>query len=167
MSIPYGCSPEEPLPSIEIMEDEITVPAEGGQFTIDYVLENPQEGVFPVATPDESCDWVSDFVASDGAVSFKVEPNEGTEPRECKVTVSYPEVTQDAGFTIRQQGTEPEQPAEQKIDISIKECDATTITADIIPSDENMMYYVGIEQAGWLAENGFADDDEAFFSYIL
>lgn len=165
-----SCDPvEKPLPTLEITQDEVSVPAEGGQFTIDYVLENPQDGVLPTVTPVEDCDWVSDFAASDGVISFTVAANESTEARECKVNVSYPQVTQDAVFTIRQQGTEPEEPepVEPKIDITIKGYDATTITADIIPSDNEMMYYLGIEQAGWLEENGFADDDEAFFSYLL
>lgn len=165
-----SCDPvEKPLPTLEITQDEVSVPAEGGQFTIDYVLENPQEGVLPAATPAEGCDWISDFEAYDGTISFTVAANESTEARECKVNVSYPQVTQDAVFTIRQQGTEPEEPepVEPKIDITIKDYDATTITADIIPSDNEMMYYLGIEQAGWLEENGFADDDEAFFSYLL
>ena len=164
----YGCNPvEEPLPTLEITENEVSVPAEGGQFTIDYVLENPQEGVLPTVTPAEDCDWVLDFAASDGVISFTVTANENTEPRECKVTVSYPQVTPDGEFTIKQEGTEPEKPAEPKIDITIKGYDATTITADIIPSDNEMMYYLGIEMAWWLDENGFTDDDEAFFNYLL
>lgn len=165
----YGCNPvEEPLPTLEITENEVSVPAEGGQFTIDYVLENPQEGVLPTVTPAEDCDWVSDFAASDGVISFTVTANENTEPRECKVTVSYPQVTPDSEFTIKQEGTEPEPgPTEPKIDITLKSCDATTIVADIIPSDDEMTYYVGIETALWLDEMEFTDDDEAFFSYIL
>lgn len=165
----YGCNPvEEPLPTLEITENEVSVPAEGGQFTIDYVLENPQDGVLPTVTPAEDCDWVSDFSASDGVISFTVAANENTEPRECKVTVSYPQVTPDSEFTIKQEGTEPEPgPTEPKIDITLKSCDATTIVADIIPSDDEMTYYMGIEQAWWLDEMGFADNDEAFFAYLL
>lgn len=168
-AILYGCNPvEEPLPTLEITQDKVSVPAEGGQFTIDYVLENPQEGVLPTVKPAEGCDWVSDFVPSDGVISFTVVANENTEPRECKVTVSYPQVTPDSEFTIKQEGTEPEpEPVEPKIDITIKDYDATTITADIVPSDNEMMYYLGIEMAWWLDENGFADDDEAFFNYLL
>ena len=165
-----SCNPvEQPLPVLKIEESIVSVPAEGGEFTVNYDLQYPLEGVEPTVSAADDCNWISDFTASNGVISFNVTVNENTEARECKVTVSYPKITPDAEFTIKQDGTEQEEPepVEPKIDITLKSCDATTIVADIIPSDDEMTYYVGIETALWLDETEFADDDEAFFNYIL
>lgn len=165
-----SCNPvEQPLPVLKIEESIVAVPAEGGEFTVNYDLQYPLEGVEPTVSAADDCNWISGLTASNGVISFNVTVNENTEARECKVTVSYPKITPDAEFTIKQDGTEQEkpEPIEPKIDITLKSCDATTIVADIIPSDDEMTYYVGIETALWLDETGFADDDEGFFNYIL
>lgn len=165
-----SCNPvEQPLPVLKIEESIVAVPAEGGEFTVNYDLQYPLEGVEPTVSAADDCNWISGLTASNGIISFNVTVNENTEARECKVTVSYPKITPDAEFTIKQDGTEQEEPepVEPKIDIILKSCDATTIVADIIPSDDEMTYYIGIEQSWWLDEMGFADDDEAFFNYML
>ena len=162
-----SCTPaeEERIPVLGIEEDLIAVPAEGGEFSVRYSLENPVDGVLPSVVPEEGCDWVSDFTVSEGVISFTVAANENSGQRNVKVEVTYPQVSTGAEFTIEQEGTEPV-PGDLSISIEVKDFDASSIVGVILHCDESFVYYLGIEKSEWLNDNDLNDND-AFFQYVL
>lgn len=90
--------------------ESVSAPAEGGDFTIEYVLANPVSGGSVEASSGAS--WISDFDCSgSGTVKFKVDPNYTSASRSDEVLVEYGElnfsvpVTQ-AGLTLPEADTD-------------------------------------------------------------
>ena len=55
-----SCNPvEQPLPVLKIEESIVAVPAEGGEFTVNYDLQYPLEGVEPTVSAADGCNWIS------------------------------------------------------------------------------------------------------------
>lgn len=69
--------------------DTIKVASEGGQFSFNYVLENPVEGIEVTATSGN--DWISEITCpGDGTVSFNVAANQEYAGREGSIRIEYP-----------------------------------------------------------------------------
>ena len=79
------------IPAPEILpagETTIQVPAEGGVFTIEYILENPVDGGKAIASSE--AEWITDVICpGDGTVVFTVEPNQDYEVRTGEILVGY------------------------------------------------------------------------------
>lgn len=103
----FSCTerePEEPLaPKLTFQQTEVTVPADGMQASVVYVLENPVEGETLEVSVDQ--EWVTDLSVDDVKVSFSVLKNETEEVREANVLLKYTEDVS-ASFVIRQDAGE-------------------------------------------------------------
>ncbi len=88
-----GCNdtPEpEPVvkaPVVTLDKQSVEASAEGGEFTVNYTIENPVEGVTLVVTED--VEWIEDVTAVDGVISFAVAANDLEEAREATLNVEY------------------------------------------------------------------------------
>ena len=88
-----GCNdtPEpEPIvkaPVVTLDKESVEAPAEGGTFSVNYTIENAQEGVALSVT--ENAEWISDVVASEGVITFTVAANDVEEQREAVLNVEY------------------------------------------------------------------------------
>lgn len=88
-----GCNdtPEpEPIvkaPVVTLDKESVEASAEGGEFTVNYTIENTVEGVALSVTKD--VEWISDVVASDGVITFTVAANDVEEQREAVLNVEY------------------------------------------------------------------------------
>ena len=88
-----GCNdtPEpEPIvkaPVVTLDKESIEASAEGGEFTVNYTIENAVEGV--ALSVNKDVEWISDVVASDGVITFAVAANDVEEQREAVLNVEY------------------------------------------------------------------------------
>lgn len=74
-----SCKPEEKTvpPSLKLSQTELTVPAAGGQISLDYTLENAVEGSTITVEPVEPVEWISDIdVSVAEKIMFTVAENE-------------------------------------------------------------------------------------------
>lgn len=100
-----------PVPSVEFESASVDALAEGGQYSMTYVLTNPTEGAVLTATVDaEASAWITELAVNEAnsSIDFTVLDNGSSKPRSAKVTVSYPGMSQDAEFTVNQAGKEVE-----------------------------------------------------------
>lgn len=116
----------------------VTVPAEGGSFSVSYELENAPENGEMTVMPGNA-DWVSDFVVDKEActINFEVMPNETDQERSVDVAVSYTGLQSEVSFTITQSGLSESMDA---FIITPKTIDQTFFTVDVIPEDKDMYY---------------------------
>lgn len=89
-----ACKPDtetpEPVaktPVVTLDKQSIEAPAEGGEYVVNYTIENAVEGA--TLSVVEDADWVSDVTANDGVISFVVAANEIEEPRNTTLNVEY------------------------------------------------------------------------------
>jgi PBP1b-binding outer membrane lipoprotein LpoB len=71
--------PIEKNPVVTLDKQSVEAPAEGGTFSVNYTIENAQEGVALSVTEDVA--WISDAVAADGVITFVVAANDAKEAR--------------------------------------------------------------------------------------
>ena len=90
----FGCSKKEPVeedipgPVLEAVEETLTVPCSGGQYTINYILSNPVDGAIVEAGSDD--EWIGGFTyPRDGEVVFNVGENLSYEERSGSVLLTY------------------------------------------------------------------------------
>ena len=89
-----ACNPDTPEPEpvveapvVTLDKQSVEASAEGGEFTVNYTVENPVEGVTLAVTEDVV--WIEDVTAEDGAISFVVAANDLEEAREATLNVEY------------------------------------------------------------------------------
>ena len=84
-----GCQkPVQPDPTLTLSQTAISVPAEGGTFSVAYKVTNPREGA-EVSPEASTNDWVTSLEVVDNNINFDVAVNEATEPRSVDVTEVY------------------------------------------------------------------------------
>ena len=131
----YGCQkPMTESPALELDPAELTVPAEGGEFSVSYKVVNPAEGArLEIDEPD--VDWVKDFAASDSRITFQVAENDSESQRKVTVAVSYSGAA-GKDFTIIQEGG-----VQAPFTIEMKEITTNSYTFDVIPYDKEMYFF--------------------------
>ena len=99
-----GCKPDDPQTAPPALspetEEPLSIPAEGGECSIAYKLENPVAGGSVTADCGDT-EWISDIdCATAGTVSFNVLPNEAVESRNAEMTVTYTYPDGELSFTV-------------------------------------------------------------------
>ena len=76
-----ACNPDTPEPEpvveapvVTLDKQSVEVSAEGGEFTVNYTIENAVEGVTLAVTED--VEWISDVEVAESAISFAVAAND-------------------------------------------------------------------------------------------
>lgn len=89
-----ACKPDtetpEPVakaPVVTLDKQSIEAPAEGGEYVVNYTIENAVEGV--ALSVVEDVEWISDATANEGVISFVVAANELEEARNTTLNVEY------------------------------------------------------------------------------
>lgn len=154
---------ELPEPEFKAFADDtVDAPAEGGMYTIKYILTNPAEdGKVTVELPDE---WTSLSATTDKSVIIEVSPNEGTENRETTVTLTYTWSKGELSFekTVRQEAAKAEQ--HQPFAIEINEVKSSSVKATVTPEDNSMLYLakaIKKESFDAMSEQQFLDNEMA------
>ena len=135
----HSCKPDEEQvasPSLNLERTEVTVPAEGGSFTVAYKIENPLADVKVVC--ECAAEWLGPFDTSkEGIISFPVDANTDENARNAVVEVIYGEESE--SFTVLQDGLQPVVPDEGFM-LVIDEVSMTDMSWTVIPADDEMPY---------------------------
>lgn len=161
---------EEPEPVINEGDITSTLPAgddvtaEGGNFSISYVITNPIDGevVDPVITGDFITIAPETRATQAGTVNFIVAENTTTEPRTGSIALNYNEVTLKT-ITITQAAGEAEETINWLFDGA--DFNGGSLPANVSASKATPTYgaTAGIDGSGALVINGTASkNDEAF-----
>lgn len=89
--------------SVIIVNDPETVTYMGSSVTVDYSIENPQEGVKLQATSKVS--WITGVVVKDKSITFNVSKNKDKSVRSGKIELTYGNA-EPTNVTVRQQAFE-------------------------------------------------------------
>ena len=89
--------------SVIVVNDPETVTYMGSRVTVDYSIENPQEGVKLQATSKVS--WITGVAVKDKSITFNVSKNEDKGERSGKIELTYGNA-EPTNVTVRQQAFE-------------------------------------------------------------
>lgn len=150
---------------IKLGSTTVNVGVGGGSQLLEYTIENPHQG--EKISAEAAADWVNGFnYGITGALQFNVDANEGSEPRECLVTVKY-RFAEDAVFTVKQG---PRTNAGFKLENVSS--DLFSYTVDVIPDDKTAPYIIMSADATYIAQSGFEtpedfyEDDFLYFGWL-
>ena len=74
----------------DLKDNIVEVDSEGGEVSVNYVINNGIEGLDIVATNE--AEWISDIVVCEGTLAFTVAKNMENNERETRVRITYPNV---------------------------------------------------------------------------
>ena len=150
---------------IKLGKTTVNVGVGGGSQLLEYTIENPHQGEKISAEAAES--WVNGFnYGITGALQFNVEPNEGTEARECLVTVKY-RFAEDVVFTVKQGAR-----INAGFTLENVSSDLFSYTVDVIPEHKTAPYIIMSAGATYIYQSGFEkpedyyEDDIAYFAWV-
>ena len=161
-------TPEDPNVTkdsmIKLTKNTVSVGVDGGTAYVEYTILNPHQGEKITATSTEP--WVNNFnTASNGVLRFSVEPNTGTDVRECAVMVEY-RYAEPVVFTVKQAARVNKGFTFENILVSYFE-----FYVDIIPEDKTMPYIVMSASPEYIISSGFQtgqdfyNDDVEYFAW--
>lgn len=140
-----GCNdtPEpEPIvkaPVVTLDKESIEASAEGGEFTVNYTIENAVEGV--TLSVNEDAEWISDVVASDGVITFTVAANDVEEQREAVLNVEY--TGAEARAIAVAQAAKDKEPEMPTIALEVSDITWNNAYISVTPS-EDVEYILGV-----------------------
>lgn len=134
-----ACTPKEPQTGTPVISagKNVSVDAAGGEFRIEYSIENPAKGKTLAA--EENCEWLEIKSVAEDAVIAYAAANEAEESRTASIILSYAGA-ENMEVSVTQAGTSGEAPAALSFDIKIKSIASRSVVVDCIPSDENATY---------------------------
>ncbi len=150
---------------IKLGSTTVNVGVGGGSQLLEYTIEKPHQG--EKISAESAADWVNGFnYGITGALQFNVDANEGSEPRECLVTVKY-RFAEDAVFTVKQGAR-----TNAGFKLENVSSDLFSYTVDVIPDDKTAPYIVMSADATYIAQSGFEspedfyEDDFFYFGWL-
>lgn len=148
---------EQPETNLNLESDSISIPCEGGTFSLSFTIDNKKDDT-EVRAECES-EWISDITVnmSEGTVSFTAAANESESTRTCEVTIECTGCKSSYSFSIIQTGSPTE---ESPFIITIKEVTTSTVTLDITPADSDMTYIPFVTTAQYYSR--FKDEESLF-----
>ena len=140
---------------IKLGKTTVSVGVGGGSQLLEYTIENPHQGEKLSAVAAE--EWVNNFnFGITGAFRFNVDPNEGSEPRECLVTVKY-RFAEDVVFVVKQGAR-----TSAGFLIENVTTDLFSYTVDVIPEDKTAPYIMMSADATYIVQSGFETDEDYY-----
>ena len=140
---------------IKLGKTTVSVGVGGGSQLLEYTIENPHQGEKLSAVAAE--EWVNNFnFGITGAFQFNVDANEGSEPRECLVTVKY-RFAEDVVFVVKQGAR-----TSAGFMIENVTTDLFSYTLDVIPEDKTAPYIMMSADATYIAQSEFETDEDYY-----
>lgn len=172
----HGCDKQANESSSPVLrlkaDEEITVPAEGGNFSIGYTVENPvAEGRVEAAA--DSSDWVGGFdCSSEGTVSFHVSENAGDESRVAVVSLTYvyPEgESLPVTVEVMQEGTAENVPDDKDIfGIDVSDVTVSSVSIHAVCNEPGLAWTTQvISKNEFESQIGSMDNMEEYFMQML
>ena len=140
---------------VVLSKTTVSVGVGGGSQLLEYTIENPHQG--EKITAEAASEWVNGFnYGITGALQFNVDANEGSEPRECLVTVKY-RFAEDVVFTVKQGAR-----TNAGFQLENVSSDLFSYTVDVIPDDKTAPYIVMSADATYIVQSGFETDEDYY-----
>lgn len=140
---------------IKLGSTTVNVGVGGGSQLLEYTIEKPHQG--EKISAEAAAEWVNGFnYGITGALQFNVDANEGSEPRECLVTVKY-RFAEDAVFTVKQGAR-----TNAGFKLENVSSDLFSYTVDVIPDDKTAPYIVMSADATYIVQSGFETDEDYY-----
>ena len=131
-----------PARPVIVIEEQVTVPADGGVIKVRYSINNPIEGAsLTVNQPFE--DWIHVGQVTDSEIMLTVDSYNaapGSRNRESVVSLSYPEIVSYPTFTVCQ--TAPEMQSEFDIELQVLDITSNSVKVKCVPSSDSGTYVV-------------------------
>ena len=150
---------------IKLGKTTVNVGVGGGSQLLEYTIENPHQG--EKISAEAAAEWVNGFnYGITGALQFNVDANEGTEARECLVTVKY-RFAEDVVFTVKQGAR-----TNAGFKLENVSSDLFSYTVDVIPDDKTAPYIIMSADATYIYQSGFEkpedyyEDDFFYFGWL-
>lgn len=129
-----SCEDEIMPASITVSSETVSVPKDGGEFSVTYNVANSANGQVPVVTCEET--WIHDIVVSkERTIKFVVDYNE-TEERSAKVKVALPNNVAETFFTVNQAAGDKR----SNFVITVTETTESSVSATIAPFNPEVEY---------------------------
>lgn len=142
----------------------VEIDHKGGNIELNYVINNGIEGIDIVAATD--VDWISDIVANNGTLTFKVAENIEAKARESKIRVTYPNA--DTIFLVVKQA----QFDAITFKLEVTSSTSTSCSTLITPSNEEYAYIAYMAEVDYFlmadittAEELFEDDYNYYMAF--
>lgn len=140
---------------IKLSKTTVSVGVGGGSQLLEYTIENPHQG--EKISAEAAAEWVNGFnYGITGALQFNVDANDGTEPRECLVTLKY-RFAEDVVFTVKQSAR-----TSAGFKLENVTSDLFSYTVDVIPDDKTAPYIVMSADATYIVQSGFETDEDYY-----
>lgn len=150
---------------IKLGKTTVNVGVGGGSQLLEYTIENPHQG--EKISAESAAEWVNGFnYGITGALQFNVDANEGTEARECLVTVKY-RFAEDVVFTVKQGAR-----TDAGFKLENVSSDLFSYTVDVIPDEKTTPYIIMSADATYIYQSGFEtpedyyEDDVFYFGWL-
>lgn len=146
-------TPVEVTTVVTLDNDSLEAVADGGTYSVNYTIENGLSGIDIVA--QSSVQWIKEFQTQDGVLSFKIDANRETTPREGVITIKYPQVKNQI-VKVSQLGADP------IFNIAISNETSTSFVSKVTPKEKEKPFIVLLSEKRYLlgmtADDLFADD---------
>ena len=142
----------------------VEIDSEGGQVSVNYVINNGIDGIDIVAASD--VEWISDIVVGNGVLTFNVAENLESSERNTKIRITYPNV--DTQYLLVKQAQFDA--ITFKLDLTAST--STSCTTLITPSNEDYAYIAYMAEVDYFlsaeittAEELFQDDYNYYMAF--
>ncbi len=142
----------------------VEIDSEGGQVSVNYVINNGIDGIDIVAASD--VEWISDIVVDNGVLTFNVAKNLESSDRNTKIRITYPNV--DTQYLLVKQA----QFDAITFELELTASTSTSCTTLITPSNEDYAYIAYMAEVDYFltaeittAEELFQDDYNYYMAF--
>ena len=148
----------------DLKDNIVEVDSEGGEVSVNYLINNGIEGIDIVATTE--AEWISDIVVCEGTLAFTVAKNMESNARETRVRITYPNV--DTQYIVVKQA----QFNAITFELEVTASTSTSCSTLIKPSTDAYAYIAYMSEVDYFlgagittAEELFQDDYNYFMSF--
>lgn len=140
----------------------VEIDSEGGEVSLTYVINNGVEGIDIVASTE--AEWISDIVAANGTLTFRVAKNMEDEARQTRIRITYPNV--DTQYVVVSQ----DKFNAITFELEITSSTSTSCTSLITPSNNNYAYIAYMAEVDYFLTAQITTPEELFqddYNYFM
>ena len=146
----------------DLKDNIVEVDSEGGEVSVNYVINNGIEGLDIVATNE--AEWISDIVVCEGTLAFTVAKNMENNERETRVRITYPNV--DTQYIVVKQA----QFNAITFELEVTASTSTSCSTLIKPSTDAYAYIAYMSEIDYFLGAGITNAEELFqddYNYFM
>ena len=146
----------------DLKDNIVEVDSEGGEVSVNYVINNGIEGIDIVATTE--AEWISDIVVCEGTLAFTVAKNMENNERETRVRITYPNV--DTQYVVVKQA----QFSAITFELEVTASTSTSCSTLIKPSTDAYAYIAYMSEVDYFLTAQITNPEELFqddYNYFM